>query len=106
MTFDVQSMNFGQSDALYDYAVKSLGAALDRFDKRVDHVTVRLTDENGPRGGKDMKCRLVVALHRFGTVVIDQEDMDPYNAIDRAAERAKRTVRRTINRRRDSRRSH
>ena len=102
MFFDIRAINFGLSPALTDHVQRRLTRALDRFDRRVDSVHVRLSDLNGPKGGVDMQCHVQVNLNHSGTVFIHQVHEDIYSAIDRAATRLKRTVRRRINRRRDA----
>lgn len=98
MTVDVQAINFGSSQPLFEHARRRLDASLDRFAQRIRRVSVKLEDENGPKGGQDMRCQIEVELDRHGRVIIEQHDSDPYVAVDRAADRAKRTVRRAIGR--------
>ena len=101
MTVDVQSVNFGSSQALFAHAERRIQSSLERFSRRIRRVSIRLWDENGPKGGRDMRCRVHVSLGPYGEVFIEQHDADMYAAIDRAADRVKRTVRRTLNKRRD-----
>lgn len=103
MTVHVQAMNFGSSDALFDHARRRMSTCLDRFGRRIKRVSVILRDENGPKGGPDMRCQVRVELDAEGSVIVEQSDADVYSAIDRAADRVKRTVRRRIGKRRDKR---
>ena len=72
----------------------SLGWALSR------RLAVWLSDINGPRGGRDKRCKIQVSLDNGKTVVIEDTEDDLYAAIDRAADRADRAVARQIARRR------
>ena len=40
-----------------------------RFSRRIHKVTVRLTDENGPRGGVDAGCLVTVHMEPGGPIV-------------------------------------
>jgi ribosome-associated translation inhibitor RaiA len=75
--------------------------ALGRFEGRVNVVTARLADLNGPRGGVDKRCRISVAVRAGDPVLVEDADTDLYAAIDRAAERAGRAVWRQLARRRE-----
>jgi ribosome-associated translation inhibitor RaiA len=61
---------------------------------------VRLRDVNGPRGGVDMGCRVVVWLRGRKAVIVDAVDRDLYAAVDLAAAKLREAVRRRLKRRR------
>jgi ribosome-associated translation inhibitor RaiA len=86
-----------------DHIERRLGFALDRFSPRIDHVTVFLSDQNGPRGGKDERCRVMVNLPASGPVVVDATETELLSAIDRAAHRANHAVGSMLERRRSHR---
>ena len=79
--------------------------ALSRFSPRIRDVAVTLEDTNGPRGGVDKRCRVVVRLAPRGTVAIDETEADFETAIAHAAERAGRAVGRELERRHTARAS-
>lgn len=55
-----------------DALMRKAAFAFDRFDEKMDRLDLVLEDVNGPRGGDDKLCRLI--LHRVGEpVVILQE---------------------------------
>ena len=62
---------------------------------------MRLSDINGPRGGKDKRCHLELRLKGLPEVVIKDTEVDLYVAIDRAAERAGRALQRCLARQRE-----
>ncbi|MEO1235771.1 MAG: HPF/RaiA family ribosome-associated protein [Planctomycetota bacterium] len=96
----VRAVNFQMSEALGDHAERRLHAALDRYESRLGTVSLRLTDDHGPRHGTTMHCCIEAAVRGAGSVLVEQDAPDLFEAIDRAAGRMKRTVRRAINRRR------
>jgi len=98
MQIDVQTQNFDLTDALRSYTERRLRFALTRADNRVQRIVVRLSDINGPRGGDDKRCHLLVVLAGLPDVVVEDIEADLYFAIDRAANRAGRTVMRKLDR--------
>ena len=79
------------SAAVHEYLELRLAFALGRIGSHVKRVRVLLSDENGPRGGEDKRCRLQVHS-RLGLVQVQETDRDLYAAIDHAAERMRRAL--------------
>ncbi len=79
---------------LHEYIDRCLYFALGRFGPAIDHVAVRIGDVNGPRGGVDKRCQIVVKLQSPGCppVVIDENDETLHAAISHASDRAGRSV--------------
>lgn len=96
MHFDVRSEGFELTGALQHHAQRRLDFALARFRPHLGWVYMRLTDDNGPRGGVDKRCQVRVRLPGLPRVVINELADDLYVAIDRAADRAGRTVARRL----------
>lgn len=57
---------------------------------------VSLSDINGPRGGRDKRCGILVRIAGGKGVVIEDTETDLYHAIDRASKRVDRAVVRRI----------
>jgi ribosomal subunit interface protein len=98
MKIDVRSRGFRVSAGIAAHLERRLGFALDRFGDRIARVSVRLGDENGPRGGEDKSCRLAIELRGAGVLRVQVTDRDLYAAIDRAAHRAQRAIARHVER--------
>ena len=75
--------------------------ALGRFSSRILRVSVSLTDVNGPRGGRDIRCLASVQIAPTGLITIEVGDERATSAADRAADRAAMAVARELDRRRD-----
>lgn len=78
-------------------AKRRLEFALGRFADRVRSTSVRLIDLNGPRGGLDKQCRVLVRLawpNRL--IVVEEVDADGAAAISHAAARVARAVSRAV----------
>lgn len=78
------------------HVTRRLNYALERVGHRVNRVNVYLTDENGPRGGIDKVCRVIVYLGAGRAVLIEDEDSDLTALIDRSADRIGHAVRRVL----------
>ncbi len=82
MRTDIRGYQLTISDALRTHIERRLHFALSRFGARILHVAVRLEDINGPRGGVDKRCRIVVALAGAGHVQVEVLDSECTNAVD------------------------
>lgn len=98
MKIDIRGHHVTIPDELRAQAERRLQFALSRFGHRILHVTVQLTDVNGPRRGIDKQCRVTVALLGSGQVRAEVLDSDFSRAIDRAADRIQRVVTRELER--------
>jgi putative sigma-54 modulation protein len=75
--------------------------ALGRFGNHINRTEVILSDNNGPRGGRDKQCTVRVLLIGLPPVVVKVTDFESISAVSRAVDRAARHVRDNLNRRRD-----
>ena len=98
MQIDIQARNFTLTKALRSYAERRLHFALNIGKDHIQRVVIRLSDINGPRGGADKRCHLQIMLGGLPCVVIEDTEIDLYEAIDRATERAGNTVVRKLGR--------
>jgi len=98
MQIDIQSRGFSLTDALHNYAQRRVHFAMSYCSGHINRVDIRLSDINGPRGGKDKCCHIQIALAGLPNVVVEDTEVDMYAAIDRAIDRARRTVVRRIDR--------
>lgn len=103
MQLEILGVNIGLGDKLRDHIERQLWSALGRFAARIDRLTIRLIDINGPRGGVDKRCRIAAALIPRGLVIVEGEGDDPFALIGRTAKRTGRSVRRALDRRRRGR---
>lgn len=69
-----------------------------KFGNNVKTIEITVSDLNGPRGGIDKECRIVVSLKRMQDVVVTTKDEKLSKAISAVINRAERSVRRTLDR--------
>lgn len=93
---DIQGVGLSLTDTLRQYTLRRLAAAFARIDRRIGRITVRVGDLNGPRGGEDKFCRVLVRIAGQDDVYIEEKRSDLYAAIGQAAERAAGTARRRL----------
>ena len=96
MRVNIQASGFVLTDSLKAYTEKRLVTALGWAGGHMRELHVSLSDINGPRGGRDKRCRILVQIAGGRSVVIEDTETDLYHAIDRAAERVDRAVVRRI----------
>lgn len=96
MRLQVRVHDLQVSADLREVAERRLRFALDRFSRRIRSVTTKLADLNGPRGGVDKACRIVVELIPSGRIFIEDQDTDLITAVSRAAERAGHAISRRL----------
>ena len=100
MRLVLKCRSFELSDELRAHATKRVRFALGRLTSHIRSVEVALVDINGPRGGLDKKCRIVVRGGRFQQVCVQALDSSAEAAVSAAAERVARAVTRAIERQR------
>jgi CBS domain-containing protein len=79
---------------------RGLGMKFGKFASSIERITVRLSDANGPKGGRDQICQVKVVLSGLPSVVVEERNASLQVAIDRATKAATLAVRRSIHRRR------
>ncbi len=102
MHLDLRIGDVDLTDALRIYIDRRLRFALSRFGDRVGIVTVRISGVRGARStGKT--CRISAEVGAFGTVVVEDTDVDLYSAVDRATGRIGHLFGRQLKRAQDMR---
>jgi putative sigma-54 modulation protein len=96
MRVDVHAQGFEMTNALTEHTERRLRFALKHAADQVQHVTVRLADINGPRGGVDKRCSIHIVLSGLPDIVTEDTEADMYIAINRAIDRVGRTVLRRV----------
>lgn len=93
-------MGVDLSDEDRDYIRRKLGFRFAKFGTSIERVTVRMTDDNGPRGGVDQVCQIKVVVIGLPSIVIERRHVLVQAAFDAALDAAVRAVRKAITRRR------
>lgn len=97
MKVDIYAKGFEMSAALNEHVMRRMIFAAGWAHAWVREIAVRLSDENGPRGGRDKRCVIIVKLvGGSGDLVIEDVQTDPYIAVDCAADRLGQTLSRRL----------
>ncbi|HQR53449.1 MAG TPA: HPF/RaiA family ribosome-associated protein [Burkholderiales bacterium] len=92
MRIEIQARRFALTEGLRQHVIRRIEYALRSFRIWVDRVEVQVGDVNGPRGGADKFCRVMVRLPQLPALVVRDLGADLYAVISSAAERTGRTL--------------
>jgi ribosome-associated translation inhibitor RaiA len=96
MKVDIRAKNIDLSPTLREYIQRRIGFALGARETQIQKIQVMLSDINGPKGGSDKRCRILLRLSGLKDIVIEDVQSELRVAIDRAASRASHTVSRRL----------
>jgi ribosome-associated translation inhibitor RaiA len=99
MQLEIRRHGIEIDDEVKSRLERRLDFALGRLGRHIQRVWVNLTDENGPRGGIDKRCRILVRLQHLPDVLVEDRDADLRSLIDRTINRAGLAARREVSRR-------
>jgi len=98
MIWHLKDAGVGRSGNLPEHIERRLGGAVSRFCDRVQKIVVFLRDHNGPRGGIDKVCRILVKTRGCGVVIASAIHSDWTAAVDQATARIGHLLSRQISR--------
>lgn len=81
-----------------DELKQRVARALNKFDRTVKSVHINVQDVNGPRGGSDKECRMLVRLRKQKDVAVSVRDGSLFRAVTDATSIATRSVRKAVDR--------
>ncbi len=99
MHIQITMQNMLLTNALRELVHTRLRFALGRFAHRIEVAAVSFEDMNGPRGGRDVQCRIRLLLRPRGEINVSAVAVFPGAALSEAVQRACRHVRSRTRRR-------
>ena len=84
------------SAELKDYVNRRVHFSLGRFAGKIKHLSIRMADVNGPRGGIDQCCDIRIDAGLRQKVVVRERQATIHAAVAFALERAERSVERQL----------
>lgn len=99
----IMTDKFCLTPSLRGYLDRKLQFSFSGVHNNIPLTVVRLRDLNGPRGGRDKQCQILISLSGCPEVVIKKVHEDMYTAIDNAVKRAAYRAERLLMRRREVR---
>ena len=86
------------SQAGREHAQQKLAASLSKFGYRVNRVELTVQDNNGPKGGVDMECQVLIKLDGLGEVYASMKAETVSAAISKAIRCSERAVAKRVQR--------
>ncbi|MBT8116176.1 MAG: HPF/RaiA family ribosome-associated protein [Arenicella sp.] len=96
----IQTNDFALTPALEKFIRDKAQNALSASADRIERVSVRLKDLNGPKGGRDKECCVEVSIPSSTAVVVTKRNSDAYACLRQTLGRAARVTLRRLDRRR------
>lgn len=103
MQMNIVSRSADLTQPIRKHIYDRLYAALDQHETNISHVDVMIEDENGPRGGFDQVCKVVVSLTNGMKLRHERRGLDLYANVSLIADKVKRRVGRELGRLREKR---
>lgn len=100
MRLVIKSRGVELTDELRAHATTRVQFALGRFASELQRVEIVVADINGPRGGIDKECRILVRGARLDDVFVEERAVSTEAAVAIAANRVARAVQRALARQR------
>ena len=98
MKLELRTQSLELTDRLKKHVDRHLRYALTRFGPRLRRVRVLVRDVNGPRGGRDIECKIRAELTTRETLVIHDQHHDPFAAVAHASDRMAFAISRRLER--------
>ncbi|MBP6629563.1 MAG: hypothetical protein KA297_09040 [Kofleriaceae bacterium] len=98
MEISIKARGVELAAELHDQVVRRLQFALGRFRQAIPRVDLVISDDNGPRGGRDKRIQLRV--HGRKQLIVLEHDGSILAAVSRAADRMARVVVKALHRER------
>jgi putative sigma-54 modulation protein len=98
MSIKIQAKGFRLTSSIKSYVNSKLNKILERYRGQLPNIEVKLLDDHGPRGGEDMRCRILFKPAGLRPIIIQETAEDLYDAISACCHRAKWTANRYFQR--------
>ena len=92
MNINVKAPDNTKRNDFQESVIDRLTRTLSRFSHQISRVNVTLTDENGPRGGVDKRCRVSVVMPSVGEFAASAKHENSWAAVAQATGRVRRKI--------------
>ena len=96
----IESSRSGEPQAWRQQVEQRVRAVLHRLQGQVQQARISLRDINGPRGGVDKQCQIMLTTAGYGQLVIVSRADDAQGALNQALQRATHSLARLWQRKR------
>ncbi len=88
MKITINTRNSAKHQDFFEYIEYRLGFAFSRIRDSIHSITITLSDINGPKGGIDKQCKVIIKAKALPAIVITERQSEIKHAIDRAIRRS------------------
>ena len=99
MNFDITFRRMKGNGEMINHIDHRLSFAFARTQHEIENATITLSDINGPKGGIDKQCQIVLTPIGLRPIVVSEKQEDMLQAIDRCLYRASQSLDRKLKRR-------
>lgn len=92
-------------DLIKEHAEGKVRLMLGLYSEKIRRVDIYLSDVNGPKGGRDMSCKIKVTINTQQPIVVESRAERMKEAIDICSHRVKRNAARRFKRAMEKRRT-
>jgi putative sigma-54 modulation protein len=90
MKIDIHPSNLGLKSEYRQHIEQRVQMSLSRIGQHIQHLEIRLADTNGPRGGIDKRCRVLVHFDAGEPMLIEKHGAHILELIDLTIDRVGR----------------
>lgn len=94
MKIDIRGQRRHLSPELREFATRKTQFSLGRFAASIQQLELHVSDQNGPKGGTDKTCKLLLKHVHGAPLVVSMTAEDAFVAVAESLEKAGRTFRR------------
>ena len=102
MRTNINFKNISGEGNLIDYIDQRMSFVFARTKHAIHNFSMTISDVNGPKGGIDKRCQVVIHARGVPSVVISEKQSDLRSAIDRCLARANQNLTRQLKRKQRS----
>ena len=100
MKLNINFRNLRGDDSTISHIDRRMAFAFSRTQQTLQSATITISDINGPKGGIDKQCRIVLKPNGLEPIVISERQPNLRLAIDRSIARASQSLIRRLKRER------
>ena len=92
----IHSQGITLSKSVREYTKDKIRLALNLYTEKIRRADIYLADVNGPKGGKDKRCKIKINADGCNSVFVQDTSEDLYQVINTCSHRARRTIKRRL----------
>ena len=99
MKTDINFRKISRTKEITDYINNRISSAFDRAEDNIESTLLTVSDINGPKGGIDKECTIIIKAAGIKRIVISEQQSKLLVAIDRCIARANQSLMKQLQRR-------